>query len=168
MSGVIQAFIIIAAIAIVLQTFVLVTMAVTMRSSVEKLLAVMNDLHSKVDPILSRAARILDDSEDRVSSIMGDAAEITRVARGQAQKFDRVFTEAVERLRIQVIHVDQILTGTLEVVEEAGSKFRRGLWAPIQQASALLKGLKAGLDILRGMDRGADAEAIQQDEELFI
>ena len=42
---------------------------------------------------------------------MGDTAEITRLARGQAQKVDRVFTEALERLRIQVIRADQILTG---------------------------------------------------------
>ena len=51
---------------------------------------------------------------------MGDGAEITRIARGQAQKVDRVFTEAVERLRIQVIRADHILTGALEVVEDTG------------------------------------------------
>jgi uncharacterized protein YoxC len=169
MSGWLQAFIVIAAVAIVIQMLILMSMAITLRTSVERLMKVVTELHSKVDPILSRANRILEDSEDRVSSIMGDAAEITRVARGQAQKIDRVFTEAVERLRIQVIRIDQILTGTLEVVEDAGSKFRRGLWAPIQQASALLKGLKAGLDILRGQDRaGGDSEGVRQDEELFI
>ena len=68
--------------------------------------------------------RILEDSEERISSVMGDTAEITRIARGQAQKVDRVVTEALERLRVQVIRADQILTGALEVVDEAGSKFR--------------------------------------------
>jgi hypothetical protein len=136
---------------------------------VERILKRMNDLHGRIDPILARTARILDDSEDRVSSIMGDAAEITRIARGQAQKVDRVFTDAVERLRLQVIRADQILTGTLEVVEDAGSKFRRTVWVPMQQASALLKGLKAGLDILRASNRHRhQSDSVQQDEELFI
>ena len=54
---------------------------------------------------------------------MGDAAEVTRLARGQAQKADRVVTEATERLRTQIIRADQILTGTLEVIEEAGQHF---------------------------------------------
>lgn len=167
MSGWVDAFIIIAGLAILLQAVILLVMAVQMRSSVERILKLMNDLHGRVDPILVRTARILDDSEDRISSIMGDAAEITRIARGQAQKVDRVFTEAVERLRLQVIRTDQILTGTLEVIEDAGSKFRRSVWMPVQQASALLKGLKAGLDFLRSSNR-PKSDAVQQDEELFI
>jgi hypothetical protein len=169
MSGWLDAFILIAALAIVIQTVVLVTMAFQMRWSVERLLKIITDLNTRVDPILVRSSRILEDSEDRISSIMGDAAEITRVARGQAQKVDRVFTDAVERLRLQVIRADQIVTGTLEVIEDAGTKVRKSVWVPMQQASALLKGLKAGLDILRSQGRGrAQSDDIRQDEELFI
>lgn len=169
MSGWLEAFIVIAAVAIVIQTFVMVMIALQTRASMERFNKIAGELQAKIDPILTRTARILGDSEDRVASIMGDAAEITRVARSQAQKVDRVFTEAVERLRIQVIRADQILTGTLEVIEDAGSKFRRSVWVPVQQASALLKGLKAGLDILRHHDRkGPESEAARQDEELFI
>lgn len=170
MSGWLEAFIVIAAIAIVLQTLILAAMAVEMRASIERLLKITTEMQARFDPILIRTARILEDSEDRIASIMGDAAEITRVARSQAQKVDRVFTEAVERLRIQVIRADQILTGTLEVIEDAGTKFRRTVWVPVQQASALLKGLKAGLDILRGHNSRSrsESEAARQDEELFI
>jgi hypothetical protein len=169
MSGWLEAFIVIAAVAIVIQTFVMVMIAMQTRASMERFNKIAGELQTKIEPILTRTARILEDSEDRVASIMGDAAEITRVARGQAQKVDRVFTEAVERLRVQVIRADQILTGTLEVIEDAGSKFRRSVWGPVQQASALLKGLKAGLDILRGQNRkGPESEAARQDEELFI
>ncbi|HUJ32977.1 MAG TPA: hypothetical protein VLY23_16975 [Candidatus Acidoferrum sp.] len=169
MSGWLEAFIVIAALAIVIQTFILAIMAIQMKASIEKFNRIAGDLQVKIDPILVRTARILEDSEDRVASIMGDAAEITRVARGQAQKIDRVFTEAVERLRIQVIRADQILTGALEVIEDTGSKFRSTLWVPVQQASALLKGLKVGLDVLRGYKRGRSrSETARQDEELFI
>jgi hypothetical protein len=169
MSGWVEAFIVIAAVAIVIQTLVLTAMAVQMRAAIERLVKLVTDLNARVDPILTRTSRILDDSEDRIASIMGDAAEITRIARGQAQKVDRVFSEAVERLRTQVIRTDQIVTGTLEVIEDAGMKFRRGVWVPVQQVSALLKGLKAGLDILRSSNRERpQSDAVQQDEELFI
>src|SRR5215469_10162988 len=169
MSGWLEFFIVVAAVAIVLQMVILLGMALQMRTAIDKFTRIATDLQSKIDPILGRTARILEDSESRIASIMGDAAEVTRIARGQAQKIDRVFTEAVERLRIQVIRADQILTGTLEVIEDAGSKFRRSVWVPVQQASALLKGLKAGLDILRHHDRKSpESEAARQDEELFI
>jgi hypothetical protein len=128
----------------------------------------MERFQARIDPILVRTNRILEDSEDRIASIMGDAAEFTRLARSQAQKVDRVFTDAVERLRIQVVRADHILTGALEVVEEAGSTFRRRLWQPFHQVSAVIKGLKAGLDVIRGQKPRRDAEPATQDEELFI
>jgi uncharacterized protein YoxC len=171
MSGWVQAFIIIAAIAIVVQMAVLVAMFVQLKMSMQEFARIANDLQGRVDPILLRVNRILEDSEGRISSVMGDTAEITRLARGQAQKVDRVFTEALERLRIQVIRADQILTGALEVVDEAGTKFRNTLWGPIRQASAVMKGIKVGLDMLRRQQnnkREPDADSVSQDEELFI
>jgi hypothetical protein len=168
MSGWLQAFIVIAAVAIVIQMAILLGMFLQVRTAIEQFTRIATDLQSRIDPILLRTNRILEDSEDRVASIMGDAAEITRVARGSAQKIDRVFTDAVERLRVQIIRADHILTGTLEVVEESGAKFRRTLWAPIQQASAILKGMKVAIDMLRGQNRRPESDAATQDEELFI
>ena len=169
MSGWTEAFIIIATIAIVIQMAILLAMFVQLRTAIENFTRLANDLHTRIDPILLRVNRILEDSEDRIASVMGDAAEITRIARGQAQKVDRVFTEAVERLRVQVIRADQILTGALEEVEDAGSRVRKTVWGPIHQASALLKGLKVGLDFIRGQQRRRqEPDSATQDEELFI
>jgi hypothetical protein len=169
MSGWVEAFIIIATIAIVIQMAILLAMFVQMKMAIENFTRIANDLQARIDPILLRVNRILEDSEDRIASVMGDASEITRIARSQAQKVDRIFTDAVERLRIQVIRADQILTGALEVVEDAGTKFRKTLWGPIHQASALLKGLKVGLDLIRGQQQRRRAEdSATQDEELFI
>ena len=168
MSPWVEAFIIISGIAIVMQMAILAAMYFQLRTSLNHFTKIANDLHSRLDPILGLINHILEDSEDRITSIMGDAAEVTRLARSQAQKVDRVFTDAVERLRIQVIRADQILTGTLEVIDEAGSKFRKTLWGPVQQASALIKGLKVGLDYIRGQRRRSETEGAPQDEELFI
>ncbi|MFZ3331629.1 MAG: hypothetical protein WA197_13425 [Candidatus Acidiferrales bacterium] len=170
MPGWVEFFILIAAIAIVIQMAILVGMYLQMKTSLREFTRIANDLQGRVDPILTRINRILEDSEGRLSSVMGDAAEITRLARGQAQKMDRIFTETIERLRIQVIRADQILTGALEVVDEAGSKFRNTLWGPIRQASAVMKGIKVGLDILRNQQerRPESDAAAEEDEELFI
>jgi hypothetical protein len=169
MSSWVQAFIIIAAVAIVVQMAVLVAMFLQLKMSMQEFTRIANDLQGRVDPILLRVNRILEDSEDRISSVMGDTAEITRIARGQAQKVDRVVTEALERLRIQVIRADQILTGALEVVDEAGTKFRNTLWGPIRQASAVMKGIKVGLDMLRRQQTNKpESDPVSQDEELFI
>jgi uncharacterized protein YoxC len=169
MSGWVEAFIVIAAVAIVIQMAVMVGMMLSVKKSLDHFTRLSTDLESRINPILTRVNRILEDSEGRISSVMGDTAEITRLARSQAQKVDRIFTDTIERLQIQVIRADQILTGAMEVVDEAGTKFRNTLWGPIRQASAVMLGIKVGLDMLRRQQNGAtEAEVASQDEELFI
>jgi hypothetical protein len=164
-----EAFVIVATVAIIIQMGILLAMYIQFREMNRQITRISTDLQSKIEPILVRVNRILEDSQDRIASIVGDAAEITRIARLQAQKVDRVFTDAVERLRGQLIRGDHILTGALEVIEETGSKVKRTFWGPLQQASALLRGVMVGLDILRGGHRASgDASRARQDEELFI
>jgi hypothetical protein len=169
MSGWVEAFVVIAAIAIVIQSAMMVAMFFQLKAALKQITTVANELQNRMGPILLRVNRILDDSEDRIKSIMSDASEITRVARSQAQKVDRVFTDALERLRVQILRADTILTGTLEVIEDTGSQLKNTVWRPIQQASALLKGIKVGIDILRGNRKRVETETIvTEDEELFI
>ncbi len=163
----VELFIAVAAIAIVIQTVIIASTLLILRPTIENFQRIAADLQSKINPILATTSRILDDSEERIRSIMGDASEITHLARGEAQKVDRVLTDAIERLRLQVIHADQILTGTLEVIEETGEKVRKSVITPVNQVSALLKGIKVGLDVIRGR-RGAGSDGVPQDEELFI
>jgi hypothetical protein len=167
MSGWVEAFIVIAAIAIVIQMAILLAMFVQLQVAIKNFTQIATQLQARIDPILTRTNRILEDSEDRIRSIMGDAAEVTRVARSQAQKVDRIFTDSIERLRLQIIRADQILTGTLEVIEDTGSTLRSKVWEPINRVSAVLKGVKAGIDFIRDQRR-PQPDTTTQDEELFI
>jgi uncharacterized protein HemX len=168
MPGSLELFVIVAALAIVIQMAILVAMFIQMRAANRQMQLIASDLQRKIDPILVRINRVLENSEDKISSIVTDAAEMTRVARAQAQKIDRLVTETLDRMRAQIVRADSILTGVLEAVEDAGMKFRRNFLGPLQQASAVLKGIRTGIDFIRGQ-RGSRTSAPQeQDEELFI
>lgn len=159
-------FVIVAALALVLQMAILLVMLVQIRRMNERITHIATDLHARINPILGRLQVLMDDAQPRVSAMLADVAEVTHLARSQAVKVDRVFTEAADRLRLQLIHVDRILTGALETVEEAGAQFRRSLWGPLEKASAFIKGVKVGLDVLRAGKRPSGGD--QQDESLFI
>jgi hypothetical protein len=161
-------FIAIASVAILVQTIMIVSTLALLRPAIVRLTQIAADFQAKLNPILATTNRILDDSEERVKSIMGDAAEITHLARGEAQKADRVLTDAIERLRLQIIRADHIITGTLEVVEDTGVKVRKTVLTPVNQVSAVLKGLKVGLDVIRGNASRRSGDGVPQDEELFI
>lgn len=87
---------------------------------------------------------------------------------------DRILSEALERLRLQLIHVDQILTGAMETVEEAGSRLRQTIWGPVVQATAVIRGIQTGLEFFRSARQGrrgsdhVEPPAEQPDEGMFI
>ena len=160
---------IVTALAVVLQSAVMVALFLSVKKTSERVTKIAEDFERRSAPILSRMHLIMDDLHPRLSTIVANAAEITEVARRQTYKVDRVFSEAVDRLRVQVVRADQILTGTLEGLEEAGTQFRRTVWEPVQNASALIRGIKSGIDALRGLRRPpAQQPPAQGEEELFI
>ena len=161
-------FVIITALAVVLQMAILAAMFFQFRRMNERMTRIANDLHARMNPILTRLQILVEDSQPRITSMIADAAEIAHLARGQAQKVDRVFTEAADRMRLQLIHADQILTGALESIEDAGSRFRRTVWGPVHEVSAFIKGVKTGLDFFRSQRRPQERSGEHQDEGLFI
>ena len=166
----IAVFVVVAAVAIVIQAALLTALFFEMRRTMQRMERFTADLHSRAGPILTRVQMLLDDTQPKISELVADAAHVVYLARGQAQKMDRIFTDASDRLRGQLVHADRILTGVLETVEEAGAQFRRGLWRPVQKASALVTGIKVGLDFLRAR-RGRNAhpdDPVEHEEELFI
>ena len=161
-------FSILAAIALVVQGAMLIALFFEIRETNRKVNGLVTDLHMRVGPILTRAQILLDDTQPKISNMVADAAHIVYLTRGQAQKMDRVLTDATDRLRGQLNHVDRILTATLEAVEDAGTQFKSNVWRPMQKASAIVQGIKVGLDLLRARRARRPDEPLEQEEELFI
>jgi hypothetical protein len=164
-------FVVVTALAIVVQAVVLIALFVALRRTAARVEQTVAELNTKVAPLISRVQILVDDISPRISGIVADASDITRLARSEAQKVDRILNEALERLRLQLIHVDHILSGAMEAVEEAGSHLRNTVWAPVVKATALIRGVQAGIDFFRSArqrrDR-VDGPTEQQDEGMFI
>ena len=163
-------FIIVAIVALLVQVSILIALFLQMKRTNESINRVVTDLHTRMGPILTRTQILLDETQPKIANLVDDASHIVYLARGQAQKVDRIFTEATDRLRGQLVRADRILTGTLEAVEDAGSQIRKNFWGPVQKASAVIQGIKIGLDVLRSRrDRTSSTpETVEQEDELFI
>jgi hypothetical protein len=163
-------FSIVAAIALVVQVAILIALFLQLKRTTESINRMVTDLHTRMGPILTRTQILLDDTQPRITALVEDASHVVYLARVQAQKMDKVFTEASDRLRGQLVRADRILTGTLEAVEDAGEQVRRSFLGPVQKVSAFVHGIKIGLDVLRSR-RGQperSAEGVEQEDELFI
>lgn len=163
-------FVVVTALAIVLQAIVLIALFVQLRRTAAKVERTVEDFNTRVTPLVSRVQLLVEDISPRITGIVADASEVTRLARSEAQKVDRILSEALERLRLQLIHVDHILTGAMEAVEEAGSHLRQSVWGPVVKATAMLRGVQAGIDFFRAARHRRDPVEVQaeQDEGMFI
>jgi hypothetical protein len=163
-------FSIVAAIALIVQVGILIALFLQMKRATESVDKVVNDLHTRIGPILTRTQLLLDDTQPKISTMVEDASQIVYLARGQAQKMDRIVSDATDRLRGQLVRTDRILTGALEAVEDAGFALRKNFMGPVQKASALIQGIKIGLDVLRSRreNKSRVRESVEQEDELFI
>lgn len=163
-------FSIIAAIALVVQVGILIGLFLQLKRTTESINRMVNDLHTRMGPILTRTQILLDDTQPKITALVDDASHVVYLARAQAQKMDKVFSEASDRLRGQLVRADRILTGTLEAVEDAGTQMRRSFLGPVQKASAVVQGIKVGLDFLRSRRSQKETyeERLEQEDELFI
>ena len=164
-------FVVVTAVAVVLQAFVLVALFLQIRKTAARVETAVTEINTRIAPILSRVQILVEDVSPRITGILADASELTRMARGQAQKVDRILSETLERVRMQLIHIDQILTGAMEAVEEAGTRIRETVWGPVVKATALVRGIQAGLEFFRTARQGrepVEQPVEQQDEGMFI
>ena len=163
------AFVIVTSIAVVIQMLILLGMYREIRQTNARFSKILTDLDSRVSPILVKVDSLVGDTQPRIVEMVTDASEVVHIARSQAQKFDRVLTEALDRFRMQLLHADQILTGALETIEDTGSTFKRSVEGPVRQATAIIRGIKTGIDFFRNRrTNGEAAVAETSDEGLFI
>jgi type IV secretory pathway VirB2 component (pilin) len=163
-------FVIVACVAIIMQALILAGMFLAMKKTSEHVIRVSSEINTKLLPVLEKTNFLLEDSRQRFSSVVADTAEIVHVARNQANRFDRVMAEGLELLRTQIVRADTVITGVLESLEEAHTNVRKTVAGPVAQVAAVIRGLKAGLDIFTGgkTARGERSRAQSSEEELFI
>jgi hypothetical protein len=164
-------FVIVTAAAIVLQAVVLIALFVQLRRTAARVEQTVADLNNRVSPIISRVQLLVEDISPRISGIIADASEVSRLTRGQAQKVDRILNETLERLRLQLIHVDQLLTSAMDGFEELGSRLKQTVWEPVVRANALIRGIKVGIDFFRTVRQGrvpGESSNEREDKSMFI
>ena len=173
MSPWISAFIVIAAVAIVVQMAILLALFVATQKSRARLESLASEVHGKAVPMLDAAHGLLVENRPKIETIIGNTLEISEKARNQVERLDATVTDIVDRTRLQVIRADELVGRTMDRVEETTEIVHHSVISPVRQIAGLVQGLTTGFDVLfrrKGGNKareGAGRRAAQ-DEELFI
>jgi len=159
--------------AVALQAGVLLAMYITMRKSSARMEALAIEVKTKALPTLETAQAMLAELRPQLTVIADNLTETTHSVRSQVERMDATVSDVVDRARLQIIRADELLSRTLDRVEETSDIVHNTVVSPVRQFAGLIQGVTAGIEFLlgnRGRKNGSGREArraVPQDE-MFI
>ena len=143
-------FIALTTIAILLQAGVLLAMYVAMRKSSAHMEALATEVKAKVLPTVAQAEAMMTEFRPHLQVIADNLQQSTTILRDQVQRADATVKDAVDRGRLQIIRADELLTRTLDRVEQTTDMVHSTVVSPIRQLSGIMQGISVGLEFFFG------------------
>lgn len=173
MEPVLKIFIYATAVAVVLQMFILLGLAISLSRTSSKVEKLAGEVHGRALPILASAETILNESRGKIDIVMNNLVSTTGTLKTQMDRLDATVNDIVDRTRLQVIRADDIVTRTLDKVEETSELVQHTVVSPVRQISGIMQGLSVGISAFLSQTRSSrrrrsNSSRVTQDEELFI
>lgn len=162
------AFVVLAALALLTQTFILLAMYFGITKGIRSLKEEIDDIRSTVMPTVHDTLRLVERLSPKVESTMTDFAELTHGLRIQAAEFEVVASEVLQRVRKETGRIDGMFSSTLDAVDKASFYVTKAVSKPVRQISGLLASLKAIIESLGNSDQGYRQPVVHDDKDQFV
>ncbi|HET9408125.1 MAG TPA: hypothetical protein VFO39_12870 [Candidatus Sulfotelmatobacter sp.] len=166
-------FVLLTALAVLLQAGLLFAMYIAMRKSSERVEAVIAEVKTKALPAIDSAQAMLTEVRPKLQVIAENLQDATSTMREQIHRVDATVSDAIDRARLQVIRADELVSRTMDRVEQTSEVVQKTVVSPVRQVTGLMRGITAGIEFLfsaHGQRNGRSRQsrtAVPQDE-MFI
>ncbi len=152
-------FIAVTAAAVVLQMLILLAMYLAVRklgSRMEALADKVDDtttvVQARVLPLLDNAKTMQQDvkqfietSRPKIESLIANVNDMSARARSTVERFDVTANDAIDRVRLQVIRGDEMMSRTMDRIEETSEKVQHTVMSPVRQVSGIVQAISTGV-----------------------
>lgn len=163
-ENVLSIFMIVTCLAIIIQAGILAALFFT----VKKTTARVEEVANRAIPLMETARTVLEDSAPKLKEITTNLVEATGTLKGQVNRMDATVNDLLDRTRLQVIRVDELVGRTLDRVEETTDLVQAAVVSPVKQISGIIQGLSVGIGAFLNRKPARRNEMVVEDEELFI
>ncbi len=153
-------FIAVTAGAVVLQMLILAAMYFTMAKLSTHLKSAADEVKTQVLPLLEHAKalqsdikKIVETSAPKIELVLDNSAAITTTAHAGLGRVESTLNDVLDRARLQVIRVDEMVTRAMDTVEDTTEKVAHTVTSPVKHASGVVQGISAGLSNYFGQGR---------------
>jgi len=159
---VMTAFVIIAAVALIIQAAMLAGIYKASRGLQEN----VQKLMPKIEGVLETSRQTIEDSRKQIADITSKTSEILESTRKQMQRVDEFMEDAASRARVQLDRAEMVLDDAMVRTQRTVAVVEGGILKPIVQIQGVAAGIKTAISVLlRGRPNPEDAHS---DEEMFI
>ena len=160
-------FIVVTALAVVLQALVLLGMFLALRKTSAKVESLAEEVKTKVLPTAELAHSMMTELRPKIVNVVDNVSVSTTMLRTQLERVDATLTDIVDRTRLQVIRADEFVTTTMDKIEETREAVQRTVVSPVRHISGLMHGVTAGVEAFFARRRSRSSGNVPQDE-MFI
>jgi hypothetical protein len=155
--------------AVVLQAGVMVALYFAYRRSSARIEALANEVSGKTMPTVETVQKMLVDLRPKIDTITVNFAESSNLVRNQLARIDATLGDTLDRTRLQVIRADELLSRTMDKVEETSEVVHKTVISPLRQVNGLMNAISTGVEVFLGQKRRQpkNGAGVPQDE-MFI
>jgi hypothetical protein len=166
MNTLLIVFIVVTALAVVIQAGILWGMYVAMRKTSGKVELLAEEVRTKVIPTAQLAQEMITELRPKLLTVADNVSVSTTVLRTQLERLDATLTDIVDRTRLQVIRADEFVNSTMDKLEETREAVQRTVVSPVKHLTGIMHGLSVGFEAFLGRRREHSATVPQ--DEMFI
>jgi methyl-accepting chemotaxis protein len=168
-SHIITVFVVVAAVALVVQMGVLFALYRALRQTSERMEGIAGRLEQQATPVLATASAILEDARPKLAEITTNLAETSASVRAHVAQVGEATGEIVERARMQAVRLDEFIVNAAHKVEATSELLQNKVFSPMRRVRAILTALNAGMSFFKSnRPRHRSGTGEVEDEEMFI
>jgi len=138
--------------AVFLQMLILLFMYLAVRKLSSRLESVVDETQSRVLPLLENAKvmqqevkAFIETARPKIDLVLDNAAHVTTIARTDVERVQATVNDLLDRVRLQVIRADEMVTRTMDSVEETSERVQHSVMSPVRKVSGVVQAISVGV-----------------------
>ncbi len=154
-------------VAVLVQIGVLLAILMAVRKSSARVESLAAEIQQRALPTLDAAQQMITTTRPQIEQIIANTAAATTTLKSQLERVDTAVNDIVDRTRLHIIRADELVTRTMDRVEETTEMVHHTVISPVRQIAGIIQGLTAGIGAFLGRPRDPRHAGAQHDE-MFI
>lgn len=161
-------FVAVTAVAVVIQMAILLALYLSVKKTSERVNGLADRLETQAMPMIESARTLVVDSRPKIENVIQSLSSSAQIVKSQIERLDVTITDVVDRTRLQVIRADELVTRTMDRVEETTDMVHHTVMSPVRQLSAVMTGVMAGIGNYVGGRKVERTRRAVPNDEMFI